>query len=458
MKSRLQKLWDEVLPDSGPCPQPDVKQIQRRVDAALNGRPRILPRRMLALSIVTVAATLLLVGTALAGMELIPPEFNVLSSNFPWGGNYDLVIDAMTITPVSVEDDNYTMTATSSLADGSKVYFTLVIVPKNGRARERLYDAEINDLLSFRIPSNTGKGFDIGYDAETGAMLIDVSASWKPAKSIHVRLNLMDEGIWLDIPVKTVRSLVLKINAEAQGIGGMNDPTGGPLKLNKVELSPLSCAMDYTAANVDTFPLVYFLFNDGSVSTMRQMGMTTPTGISRSGLFNKNLIHSKLSWQFGSIQDLSMMEAFIFGDMAYPLDGSEPYEVDIDALLQTFVIPGGGLAPGGERTVPLFALCDGLGADCQWDETTGVAMASFRNITLTFTVGSTAVQVDGQWGRDSFEGNTAPVCWGDELWVDAASLFRSAWKVGLQATVEDLENSQIGEDGSVIFTSWLVTP
>lgn len=458
MKSRLQKLWDEVLPDSGPCPQPDVKQIQRRVDAALDSRSRILPRRMLALSIVTVAATLLLVGTALAGMELIPPEFNVLSSNFPWGGNYDLVIDAMTITPVSVDDDNYTMTATSSLADGYTVYFTIIIEPKNGRARERLYDTETHDLLSYRIPRSYSNGFSAEYDAETGAMLIDVSASWKPAKSIRVRLNLMDEGIWLDIPVKTVRSLTLKINAEAQGIGGMNDPTGGPLKLNKVELSPLSCAMDYTAAKLDTFPLVYFLFNDGSVSTMSQMGMGHPSGNSHSGLFNKNLIRSKLRWQFRAVQDLNLIEAFIFGSTAYPLDGSEPYEVDISSLPQPFIISLGDPTPRGNWLVPLFALCDGLGADCQWDEAAGDAVASFRDTTLTFTVGSTAVQVDGQWGRDSFEGNTAPVCWDDELWVDAAALFRSAWNISMQATVEDWENRQIGEDGSVIFTSWLVTP
>lgn len=458
MKSRLQKLWDEVLPDSGLCPQPDMKQVRRRVDAVLDGRPRILPRRMLALSIVTVAATLLLVGTALAGVELIPPEFNVLSSNFPWGGNYDLVIDAMTVAPVSVDDENYTLTATSSLADGYTVYFTLVIEPKNGEARERLYNAESHNLLSYRIPRSYSNGFSAEYDAETGAMLMDVSASWKPAKSIRVRLNLMDEGIWLDIPVKTVRSLTLKINAEAQGTGSMLDPTGGPLKLKTVELSPLSCAMDYTATKHETYPVVYFLFKDGAVNTMSQMGMGHPSGNSSSRLFNKNLIHFKLRWQFGAVQDLSLIEAFIFGDMAYPLDGSEPYEVDIDTLLQSFVIPSGGLAPGRERTVPLFALCDGLGADCQWDETTGVAVASFRDTTLTFTVGSTTVQVDGQWSRDSFERDAAPVYWDGELWVDAASLFRSAWKVGLQATVEDLENSQIGEDGSVIFTSWLVTP
>lgn len=101
-------------------------------------------------------------------------------------------------------------------------------------------------MLSYRILGSYGNGFSTEYDVDTGAMLFDVSASWKPAKSIRVRLNLMDEGIWLDIPVKTVRSLVLKINAEAQGIGGMNDPTGGPLRLNRVELSPLSCAMDLT--------------------------------------------------------------------------------------------------------------------------------------------------------------------------------------------------------------------
>ena len=81
MKKRLRKLWDEVIPDGGPCPQPDIKKVRRRVDAALDGRPRAVSRRTLRLAVLA-AAVVLLTGAALAvggELELIPPEFNVLS-------------------------------------------------------------------------------------------------------------------------------------------------------------------------------------------------------------------------------------------------------------------------------------------------------------------------------------------------------------------------------------------
>ena len=79
MRRRLQKLWDDVTPYGGCCPEPDMEKIRRRVDAALDGRPRAVSRRRLKLAIMAAAAVLLLTGTALAGEELIPPEFNVLS-------------------------------------------------------------------------------------------------------------------------------------------------------------------------------------------------------------------------------------------------------------------------------------------------------------------------------------------------------------------------------------------
>ena len=148
MKNRLQTLWDEVTPEGGPCPRPNAKKVRRRVDAALDGKPRVLPRRALRLAAAAAAAVLLLSGTALAGGELIPPEFNVLSTQFTWGENPETAIAMMTITPVSAEDDNYTLTVTSSLADGNRLYFTLLVEAKNDEAKERLENAEFGDRLS----------------------------------------------------------------------------------------------------------------------------------------------------------------------------------------------------------------------------------------------------------------------------------------------------------------------
>ena len=105
MKKRLQELWNEVTPDSGPCPQPDVKQVQRRVDAALDGKPRAVPRRILRLAVAAAAAMLLITGAAAASGALELPVYNALSAFF-WGENPENAFAMMTITPVSVEDDN----------------------------------------------------------------------------------------------------------------------------------------------------------------------------------------------------------------------------------------------------------------------------------------------------------------------------------------------------------------
>lgn len=45
------------------------------------------------------------------------------------------------------------------------------------------------------------------------------------------------------------------------------------------------------------------------------------------------------TWTLRSVQDLSRMEAVVFGGMAYPLDGGAPYPVDVDALPQRELKP-----------------------------------------------------------------------------------------------------------------------
>lgn len=457
MKNRLQKLWDEVTPYSGPCPEPNVKKLQRRVDAALDGRPRAVPRRTLRLAVVAAAAVLMLTGTALAGGELIPPEFNVLSNNFSWTENSDTAITMMNITPVSVEDDNYTMTVTSSLADGNKLYFTLLVEAKNDEARHRLLETEVSDRLFFRIPGCNSNSTFHHFDVETDCLYIDVSATWWPAKSAGVRLALMDRDVWLNFPVKTVRSLTLKINAEAQGTGSFT-AIGNSVTVDKVELSPLSYMLRYTASDLDIYPVTYFLFRDGSIRTASQLKVSGPTGGSDYGVFDQHPGRFKFSWKFGSVQDLSLMEAIVLGGTAYPLDGDDPYDVDTSAIPQPFVIPIGEPSPGGDWFVPLFALCDGLGADYQWDEAAGVAVATFRGTTLSFTVGSKMVQADPPWSWDISEEGAAPAYRDGELWVDGTVLLRIAWGIDLTAAVEDWRIPQTAEDGSVVFTSWVVDP
>ena len=461
MKNHLQELWDEVIPSSGPCPQPDAKKVRRRVDAALDGRSRAMPRRVLRLAAAAAAAVLLLTGTALAGGELIPPEFNVLSSNFLRGENAANAIAMMTITPVSVSDGNYTMTVTSSLADANKLYFTVLIESKNEEAMERLENTEFGDLLSYRIPGSNGYGSGGSAAPEDGVWRIDVSAAWTSGKSASVRLNTMDEGIWLNFPVKPVRSVTLKVNAGGQGMGDHSHAAGGPVTLKTVEISPLSFHLDYTTPYLDQgVPLLYFLYKDGTIKSIGQLHSIHPSGHGGpDSLFGSSETYrGQSTYSFPSVQDLSLMEAVIFEDTAYPLDGREPYKVDMSGFIRPFTVPiGAMLEDSPDFSVPLFALCEGLGASYEWDEAAGAASATYCGKTMTFTLDSKLVHQDVEdW--EPWEMPAAPVYQDGELWVDASVCIRSYWDVELIAAIDSWETRQVAEDGLVSFTSWVVIP
>jgi len=332
VKSRLQTLWNEVVPDSGPCPQPDVKRVQRRVDAALDGKLRTFyPRRALRLALVCAAALALLTGTAVAAAELVLPEHNVLSAFFR-GENApgsESLVDAQ---PVSVSDDNYTMTLTSSVADKSRLFFTLAIESKNQEALERLTSSAWADLMSYQILGSYGWSSDGEWDAETNILYMDVIASWKWVRHAAIRLNLMEEDVWLKFTIKPVSDVKLKIGAEGQGRSRWSHAAKGPVTLKRVTLSPLAIQAEYTTGDADLFPVLYFLWEDGSRSALEPLLRGSGSGSSRG--------NDDGSWQFAksydflAVQDISQVEALVFEDMAYPLDGGEPYEVDISALPQ----------------------------------------------------------------------------------------------------------------------------
>ena len=160
MKNRLQTLWDQVLPKSGPCPLPDVKAVRRRVDAALDSKPRALhPWRTLRLAALCAAALALLTGAAAGINVLVPPEYNALSAFFqgdtaPWE-------HLMDFQPVSVRDENYTLTVTSTVADKSRLFYTLTIEAHSDEAWEKLQKQKSEsfyDLLSFRSHGSLGIG------------------------------------------------------------------------------------------------------------------------------------------------------------------------------------------------------------------------------------------------------------------------------------------------------------
>ena len=333
MKSRLQALWDQVSPEGGPCPQPDVKRVRQLVDAALDKDRRTLHLgRKLKLTALCAAALVLLTGAA-AVADVVLPAHNVLSVFFR-GENApgaERLVDAQ---PVSVSDENYTLTVTTSVADGSDVYFTLLIEAKTLKARLWLSSSKLMDgALVIDIPRDSGgtATHTAPYDPATHTRRVDVDATVGRTRRISVRLDGMEEGLWLRFTVKPAAELRLKIGAEGWGTGPSYDPdrAEGPLTLKTVTLSPLSCRVEYTAGQPEVYPVLRFLWKDGAVSALSDFYAGRGSGhVSRRG----EVYVCEHTWPFSAVQDLSRLEAVVFEGVAYPLDHSEPYEVDLDAL------------------------------------------------------------------------------------------------------------------------------
>lgn len=332
MKSRLQTLWDQVSPVGGPCPQPNPWGVRRRVDAVLDKNRRTFHLwRKLKLAALCAAALVLLTGAAaVTEMVLAPPTYNVLSTFFrgdtaPWE-------DLMDFQPVSVSDDDYTLTVTSTAADKSTLFYTFTIEAHSDEAWEAL-QKQISEsfyaLFSFR--SHGSLSTDGEVDPEKRTYYVDVCTERGWGSSAGVRLNLMEEGKWLSFSYRPVSSLKLTIGAEGQGISGWTHPgLTGPVTLKRLTLSPLTIEAEYTTESTELFPVLYFLWEDGTYSQVQSLRGETGHG-SGHGVEGEAWDYTS-SYSFDSVQDLSTLEAVVFGGIAYPVDRGEPYAVDLDAL------------------------------------------------------------------------------------------------------------------------------
>ena len=332
MKSRLQRLWDEVTPEGGPCPQPDAKKVRRRVNAALDENRRTFHLgRKLKLTALCAAALVLLTGAAaVTEMVLAPPTYNVLSTFFrgdtaPWE-------DLMDFQPVSVSDGDYTLTVTSTVADNSFLFYTFTVEAHSGEAWEALQkqiSESLYDLFSFRRHGSLGIGGEV--DPEKRIYYVDVNTGRGWGTTAAVRLNLMEEGKWLRFSYRPVSDLKLAIGAEGQGSGGWAHPgLTGPVTLKRLTLSPLTIEAEYTTERTELFPVLYFLWKDGTYSEVQSLRGGEGHG-SGHGVEGEAWDYTS-SHSFDSVQDLSQLEAVVFEGMAYPLDKGEPYPVDLDAL------------------------------------------------------------------------------------------------------------------------------
>ena len=70
--------------------------------------------------------------------------------------------------------------------------------------------------------------------------------------AVQLRLGLMEEGSYVEIPVELVEPVIVEVNAEGTGSGTFDHIEGGaPVTLETVSLSPLSIQMEYSFADAD---------------------------------------------------------------------------------------------------------------------------------------------------------------------------------------------------------------
>ena len=307
MKTRMQKLWDETVPLGGSAPNPNPDAVLHRVNAALDGNPRV--HRPLKYAAILAAVLLVLAGTAIASERGILPGYNVLQAFFH-GDSDEYALSLVNAEQNSISDENYTMTVTSSIADERHVYFTLTIEPKTEKAR---YFLSGNGEEYFTLPlmfrhawSDNFSGGMVCGPSPDNPDIFCAEISWDVNvglwKTVYVRMDDMEEGLWLEIPVEPISPVKLNIGASGQGMGSDRCAVGGPVTLEKLELSPMTVTMYYTTPD-DTpgDPLLYFLWKDGSLTTYGQMNAIGPSG---NGSLEDDLWSFKHSWKFGHLQDI----------------------------------------------------------------------------------------------------------------------------------------------------------
>lgn len=454
MKRRLQELWDEVVPVKGDSPQPEAKAVLARMEVSMEDKPR--RGRRGGKLVVILAAVLVLTVTAVSAGSGLPGYYDVLSL-FQDSEASEYARSLVTELPVSISDENYTFTITSSIADRNNVYLVFQVEVKTEQGRERLaaeFKKEWPEFFSCKpsLHHHVGasyENYDPGSDFWQGDLSIGLNF-WN-RRGLSIRFNSMEEGCWLKLPIHPISDITLRPDAEAPGQGYLLHAAGGPVKVKKVVLSPLSVSVDYTTPRAESGePILYFLWQDGSIDTMGRLLIPSPANGEGSG--GDETMHVSYSWQFWKVQDITKLKALIFGDMAYPLDGGEPYPMDMSGMPRSFHIPLGDVQEGSaDHSVPFFALCGGLGIPYTWDAERGTASAQYRGVTVTVQTGEGTIQAEG---AEAVKMNAAPVYQDGELWIDAASYIQGYWGLTMLSAYEN-KCLDIKEEG---LAYWVVRP
>lgn len=419
MRQHLNKLWHDVYPDGTPCPTVRPGDIRGRVNAALDTAPpkrRQPMRHKTRFAAILIAAAVALGGTTLA----FTARWDVLDAFFR--GDTAPAQSLVDRESRSVSDGNYTFTVESSVSDEDTAYLVVRVDALTDAAAQQLYSKYFINMDTFSVypvaDPEEPVPEDLGVDEQTGCHIparvamsmgageieqaaTETSRTWQldvaldskeAANYLHARLCYMDRDCTIAVPLSPAESITLDIGAAGPGAPTSDSAQGGTIVLESVTLSPFTCQVDarHVDGNKEVDPLLFFLQEDGTLRTSGQLLQHVSTSYHSDGT-------ADYSYQLQEVLDLSQLAAVVFDGTAYPLDGGEPYAVEVDPKLYPFQLPlMDRLSEGGAFALPLEALCEALGAGYTWDGETRTAVCSYRDVTLEFTVGSSTVLVNSE--------------------------------------------------------------
>jgi len=408
---RTERLWKELGGPAAP-PRTEAKAVKRRVNAALDADPierRNHMKRKISYALAIAALVAVLAGSALA----VGTHLDAISAFF--GGDRAPVEDYLDTTPRSVSDDNYTFTVESSISAGDTTYLVATVKAHNEETRAFLFSREFTDLDTFDIhpiPDGAPAGEEKKYavpmrrgvwsvspsrsdDGDSLSFEIDCRGTGG-AEALRARLSWMEEGKYIELPVKRAPSVTAEVGATGMGVCGIGEMEAGILTIDRVTLSPLTCSVETSGqdllSGVWGSPRLIFRMADGSVRTQAQMMEMTDANI--IGEEQDGHIYN---YRFHEVQDLDKITGIIVFDAEYPLDGSKPRAVEHDAALDPIVVTRTEMLEEGKGyTLPVRELTEKLGGTCEWDAKTGSVTCTYRGVSIVLRAGEETVLVDGK--------------------------------------------------------------
>lgn len=372
-----------------------------------------------------IAAAVAAIVAALAGTALaVATHWDVLDAYFQ--GDTSPAQDLVDREVRTISDENYTLTVESSVCDESSAFLLVRIDALTQEAQEFMASDDFNGIDTWNVrplAPEVGEDGTVTLEYHGGSTSYsevkerrtDSSTTWRLNVSLtgadythmHVRMGYMEKGLFLEFPLTPAETVEVEIGATGDGSAWYQTQAKGQVTLDSVSISPLTLQMNVTwqtdsgrRTNEAALPPILFRMADGSLRTMPRILHQINTFSYFDSEDGSDTSPFQGCWpiRFESVQDLSQIAGIVVWGREYPLDGGPSVPVEVDGHLLPFEIPLGPTPGAGNvgYTVPVRALCDGLGAACVWDSGTQTATMDYQGTTIALTWGSSVAVVNGQ--------------------------------------------------------------